>query len=350
MTAIGRVARHQPAPAGAATCPPPPLDLEHHIRFSNSGGPSDVCLTDFIQGTYVLYCDTDGVDGRLHRLVRRDTGDWFDSDTETVYHYGRPGDFPICGDWDGNGTDGIGVVRGNTWFLRNAASGGDGQREFGYGRADDFPLVGDWNGDGSDTPGVVRGNIWFLRNFNSGGAANLSFGYGRPDDFPLVGDFNGDGSDTPGVVRGNIWFLRNFNSGGDANLSFGYGRADDFPISADAIAQGLDTPIVVRFVGSRYRGAGWQPARRVGAGAGKRQRRAPRARPTVGGPGAAPPASVRATGRDPSGPNRPASPDGGRRTRPPEHRWGRCTAPACSRPIRPRAACSWSRRRRTCTR
>jgi hypothetical protein len=193
-----------PAPAGAATCPPPPLELEHHIRYSNSAGPSDQCVPDFIQGTDLLYCDTDGDGSDFIVWFDFFTATWFDSDTETTYHYGRPGDFPICGDWDGDGTDGIAVVRGPTWFLRNAASGGN---------------------------------------------ANLSFGYGRADDFPIAGDWNGDGSDTPGVVRGNIWYLRNSNSAGNANLSFGYGRADDFPISADTIAQGMDTPVVVRFVG-----------------------------------------------------------------------------------------------------
>jgi hypothetical protein len=204
MMAIGGWLVTSPAPAGAATCPPPPLELEHHIRFSNSSGPSDVCVPDFIQGTHVLYCDTDGDGADFIVWFDLFTADWFDSDTETVYHYGRPGDFPVCGDWDGNGTDGIGVVRGSTWFLRNAASSGVANAQFAYGRADDFPIVGDWNRDGRDTPGVVRGRDWFLRNSNSGGVANLQFAYGR---------------------------------------------ADDFPISADVIAQGRDTPIIVRFVG-----------------------------------------------------------------------------------------------------
>jgi hypothetical protein len=263
MTAVGGWLVTNPAPAGAATCAPPPLDLEHHIKFTNSGGASDECITDIIQGTHLLYCNTDGVDGDFIVWFDTTTGDWFDSDTETVYHYGRPGDFPVCGDWDGNGVDGIGVVRGNTWFLRNSASGGNANASFGYGRPDDFPIVGDWNADGHDTPGVVRGNIWLLRNFNSGGNANASFGYGRADDFPIAGDYNGDGHDTPGVVRGNTWLLRNFNSGGNANLSFGYGRADDFPISADTIDQGIDTPIVVRFVGvtAEEQGAAGVPSR-----------------------------------------------------------------------------------------
>jgi hypothetical protein len=248
MTAVGGWLIAASAPAGAAVCNPPG-EVEHHVRFSNTGGPSDVCIPDFVQGTNVLYCDTDGDGADFIVWFDADTGDWFDSDTETIYHYGRPGDFPICGDWDGNGADGIGVLRGATWFLRNAASGGSANLQFNYGVLTDFPVAGDWNDDGRDTPGVVRGNTWLLRNSNSPGPANLQFAYGTSTDFPIVGDYNGDGRDTPGVVRGNTWLLRNSNSPGSANLQFGYGTSTDLPISTDIIDQGRDTPVAVRFLG-----------------------------------------------------------------------------------------------------
>jgi hypothetical protein len=247
MTAAGGWLVATSAPAGAAVCTPP-FDVEHHVRFSNSGGPSNICIPDFVQGTDVLYCDTDGDGSDFIVWFDAATGNWFDSDTETTYKYGRAGDFPICGDWDGNGVDGVGVLRGPTWFLRNAASGGPANLQFNYGLSSDFPIVGDWNGNGSDTPGVVRGRTWFLRNSNSGGPANLQFDYGLSSDFPIAGDYNGNGSDTPGVVRGRTWFLRNSNSGGPANLQFDYGLSSDFPISTDFANQGRDTPVAVRFV------------------------------------------------------------------------------------------------------
>ena len=92
-------------------------------------------------------------------------------------------------------------MRGRDWFLRNSNSGGVANLQFAYGRADDFPIVGDFNGDGSDTPGVVRGRDWFLRNSNSGGVANLQFAYGRADDFPISADVIAQGRDTPIIVR-----------------------------------------------------------------------------------------------------------------------------------------------------
>jgi len=82
---------------------------------------------------------------------------------------------------------------------------------FVYGNSDDIPVVGDWNGDGIDTPGVVRGGMWYLRNSNLPGDADVSFVYGNSDDIPVVGVWNGDGIDTPGVVRGGMWYLRSSN-------------------------------------------------------------------------------------------------------------------------------------------
>jgi hypothetical protein len=238
-------------PAGAATCEPG-FEVEHHIRLSNSAGPSDLCLPDFLNGTDLRWCDSN-FDGDDPVWVDTTTAQWIDYNTGNIFNYGRPGDFPVCGDWDGDGRDGIGVVRtvggGLTWFLRNSISGGSANLQFSYGRANDFPLAGDYNADGRDTPGVRRGNVWFLRNANSGGSANLQFGYGTSSDFPFVGDYNGDGRDTAGVTRGATWLLRNSNSAGAANVQFAYGRADElFQASADFLGLGVDTPHISRLV------------------------------------------------------------------------------------------------------
>jgi hypothetical protein len=64
--------------------------------------------------------------------------------------------------------------------------------EFFYGIAGDKPVAGDWNGDGIDTIGIVRGNTWLLRNTNSTGFADLGFTYGTNTDVPIVGDWNGN--------------------------------------------------------------------------------------------------------------------------------------------------------------
>jgi hypothetical protein len=91
------------------------------------------------------------------------------------------------GDWDGNGRDSIGVVRGGrSWYLRTSTSGGPADISITYGAEGDIPVVGDWDGNGRDSIGVVRGTAWYLRDSLSGGPAQRSFSYGSATGTPLV--------------------------------------------------------------------------------------------------------------------------------------------------------------------
>jgi 6-phosphogluconolactonase (cycloisomerase 2 family) len=185
------------------------------------------------------------------------TGDWDGNGTDTVgiyrdgtfflrnsntagfadvqFPFGAPGDIPVVGDWDGDGIDTVGIVRGNTIFLRNSNTAGDADIQFNYGTATDICLAGDWNGDGIDTVGCFRpsSGFVFLRNSNTTGVADIEFFYGQSGDKPVAGDWNGDGIDTIGIVRGNEWFLRNANSSGFADLQFFYGTDTDAPITGN---------------------------------------------------------------------------------------------------------------------
>src|SRR4051794_4654145 len=159
---------------------------------------------------------------------------------------GQTRERPIAGDWDGNSTDTPGVVRGNTWFLRNSNTSGAADATFTYGDPSDLFVLGDWDGNGTDTPGVVRGNTWYLRNSNTSGAADVTLSFGNPTDRPVVGDWDGNGTDTPGVVRGSTWYLRNSATSGVADVSFGYGDASDLFVTGDWDGNGTTTPAVVR--------------------------------------------------------------------------------------------------------
>jgi hypothetical protein len=143
------------------------------------------------------------------------------------------------------------VYRSGLWLLRESMSSGPATHTFVFGRSGDFPVMGDWNGDGVKTIGIVRGRTWFLRNTNSAGPADITFNYGGPDDFPVVGDWDGDGDDTPGVVRCAdatcsvpVWLLRNFNSGGGTSKVVRFG-VDGFPVAADWDNDGDDSLGVV---------------------------------------------------------------------------------------------------------
>jgi len=88
-------------------------------------------------------------------------------------------------------------VSSGAFLLRNANSAGaaDLVFSFGAGGANIVPVTGDWNGDGTDSIGIydTGGGVWFLKNSNGNGAADLVFGYGPPA-VPVTGDWDGPGA------------------------------------------------------------------------------------------------------------------------------------------------------------
>ena len=161
---------------------------------------------------------------------------------------GRVAERYVSGDWDGNGTTTPGVVRGNTWYLRNSNSAGPADVVLTFGRGTDRVVTGDWDGNGTTTPGVVRGNTWFQRATNDpANTAAGSVAFGRSSDRVVTGDWDGNGTTTPGVVRGNVWYLRRSNSPGDTTAgSLRFGTASDRVVTGDWNGDGTTTPGVVR--------------------------------------------------------------------------------------------------------
>jgi hypothetical protein len=138
---------------------------------------------------------------------------------------------PVCGDWDGDGVDSIGVVSPDgRWQMRNVNNPGPDDYDFVYGFA--TPIAGDWNGDGIDTPGIVESNSHFiLRNSNTAGPPDAgNFTYGNPAGHAVVGDWDGSGTDTIGSVTGTTWSIRNDNSSGPSNGQFVFGINNGIPL------------------------------------------------------------------------------------------------------------------------
>jgi hypothetical protein len=191
--------------------------------------------------------DTTGVfrpsNGLLYLKNRNTTGF-----ADVALNYGLPGDYPVVGDWDGNGTATIGIYRNGTFYLRNSNTIGFADLVFAFGAPGDQPIAGDWNGDGRDTIGVYRNGTFYLRNSNSVGAAQLSFSLGNPGDVGIAGDWNGDGKDTTGVFRpsNGLLYLKNTNSTGFADIALNYGLPGDQPVTGDWNKDGTDTIGVYR--------------------------------------------------------------------------------------------------------
>jgi hypothetical protein len=118
-------------------------------------------------------------------------------------NFGKLGDIPIVGDWNGSGTEHIGVFRPNTraWYLDANGNGRwDGCRldkclgQFGVDG--DLPVVGDWSGTGQVRIGVFRPSTgeWFL-DMNANGkfdgcVVDACLGpFGIPGDLPVVGNW-----------------------------------------------------------------------------------------------------------------------------------------------------------------
>ncbi|MFT0846974.1 hypothetical protein VR010_04375 [Actinomycetaceae bacterium L2_0104] len=169
-----------------------------------------------------------------------------DGAADKSFAYGRAGDELYLGDWDGNGTDTFAVRRGNAFHIRNSLSSGQAEKVVTYGRVGDEVFVGDWDGDGKDTFAVRRGNTYHVRNSMTSGPADVAIDYGRPNDEVIVGDWDGDGKDTFAVRRGNTYHVRNSMTSGPADIAINYGRATDEVVVGDWNNDKKDTLGVIR--------------------------------------------------------------------------------------------------------
>lgn len=147
--------------------------------------------------------------------------------------YGYPGALPVVGDWDGDGRDGFGVYDNGWWLLRNTPSAGPPEIVVSYGYGGVTPVTGDWNGDGRDGIGIYDSGSWLLREDASSGAPNMWFGFGWRGPTPLVGDWNGDGVDGIAVWSVGQWSLRETASAGGPHLSLYHGDPHDRPVAGD---------------------------------------------------------------------------------------------------------------------
>ena len=158
--------------------------------------------------------------------------------------YGAPGWTGLTGDWDGNGSDTIGVVdptgaSGLTWFLRNSDSAGPPDvAAFSFGAVGWVPVAGDWDGDGTTTIGAYDPStgLWYLRNSNTPGPPDVTpFPFGGPGYVPVAGDWDGDGVDTVGAfdsTRG-VWYQKEANRRGASYDRIVYGEPGWTPVAGD---------------------------------------------------------------------------------------------------------------------
>jgi hypothetical protein len=193
-------------------------------------------------------------------LVDVAQGKWYlrnSAGTVTSFYYGNPGDLPISGDWDGNGTSTPGLYRQSDGFFyaRNSNTQGIADAECFAGDPADVPVVGDWDGDGDDNLGLYRPSEQRFYLFTTSctgspmGAAQIVLGFGNPGDKPVAGDWDGDGIDEVGLHRESTgyFYWRNTLDTGIASGQIFYGDPNDRFVSGDwGTVDGIDTPAIFR--------------------------------------------------------------------------------------------------------
>jgi hypothetical protein len=209
------------------------------LKNANTSGAADMAFNFGNPGDYPVAGDWngDGIDtvGSYRNGVFYLENSNSTSPAQLVIAFGIPGDQPVVGDWNGDGVDTIGVYRNGTFYLRNSNTPGPPDLVFTLGNSGDIAIAGDWNGDGIVTAGVFRPSnaTVYLRNSNSTGFADIAFLFGIAGDLPVAGDWNGDGVATVGVYRAGVFYLRNANTTGFADVVFAFGNPGDFPLVGD---------------------------------------------------------------------------------------------------------------------
>lgn len=146
----------------------------------------------FRPSTATWYFDMNG-DGDLDSCTKNK----IDACTKS---FGASGDLPVVGDWKGNGKTRIGVYSPSTgqWLLdlngnRKKDNCQKDECAASFGLPEDLPVVGDWDGTGTDKIGVFRPSTgeWLL-DVNGNGVwdgcgVDACLSFGQAGDLPVVG-------------------------------------------------------------------------------------------------------------------------------------------------------------------
>jgi len=215
-------------------------DAAGAVRTFYYGNPGDV--------PFMGDWDGDGVD--TPGLYRRSDGYVYlrNSNTQGIadirFFFGDPGDVPLAGDFDGDGHATVSLFRPSeqqVYVINRLGSDDNGlgaaDFSFIFGNPGDEPFVGDFDGDGSDEVGLHRdttGRV-YLRFSLSTGVADMDFTYGNPQDLIVAGDWSGDGTDTPALFRpsNTTHYFRFTNSTGIADAQYIWGQRDWTVVAAD---------------------------------------------------------------------------------------------------------------------
>lgn len=137
-----------------------PSTATYYFRHSNSSGFAEWAVTLGNPHDKPIVGDWDGNGSDTIGVYRAAQASFFYANSNVPGSaakqviFGNPGDTPIVGKFSGNSTA-IGVRRGVTYYLASSANGGTTSK-FTYGDVNDKHVFGDWDGNGSETVSVIR--------------------------------------------------------------------------------------------------------------------------------------------------------------------------------------------------
>ena len=218
---------------------------EWYLRDPGSGETTSFYYGNPGDSPFVGDWDCDGYE--TPGLYRQSDGYVYLRNTNTQgnanlkFFFGNPGDIPIAGDWNNDGCDTVSIYRpsqGRFYIINKLGSGdaglGAADLSYTFGNPGDRPFAGDFDGDGTDTVGVYRSGRVYLSNAHVQGSAVTEFDFGGGSNTLFAGSWTG-GADTIGryLTAAGSFALRYSNSTGAADAEFDYGNTHTVPVAGE---------------------------------------------------------------------------------------------------------------------
>lgn len=181
---------------------------------------------------FAIYRKGSGGSPSVFWILQSNTG------TVKAIQWGLSSDFSMPGDFDGDRTEDVTVVRsqGGQFVYYTLTSGGEVKTQYWGNVSQHYALSGDFDGDGKTDPAAFTfgsigsptvGNWWILG--SRSGVMVTKWGDALDDAF-VPADYDGDGSVDLAVYRdGQDWFIRRSSDGALSYARFGAGT--DTPVT-----------------------------------------------------------------------------------------------------------------------
>ncbi len=229
-----------------------------YLRNSNTTGSPNLTVTFGSPGNLPVTGDWDGNGSDTVGVYNTSTGVFSlrNSNTNGAPDYtlvlGNPGDTPLAGRWDSTMVGaGVGVFRPTNGiiYLKKQLTSGFADYYMVLGNPSDVGIAGDWNGNGFASPGVFRpsNTVFYLSNQVTNGVvmSDAALTFGMSGGTPIAGDWTGTGFSGIGVWNNGLFYLKDWvTSGGGANNIFAYGAAGDIPVTGNWNNAPLDQPLL----------------------------------------------------------------------------------------------------------